>query len=76
MPQHGKSKVPKLEDTISISVDVVWLHIQMQHAICMQKVQTLQMACHYGRWLSQTCVSLQCLHRITSRLAVTQEQHR
>lgn len=52
VPQHGKSKVPKLEDTIGISVDVIWLHIQMQHAIYMQKVQTLQKSCLCNRWLS------------------------
>lgn len=41
MPQHSKAEVSKLEDAIGVSVDVVWLDIQMQHTICVQKAEAL-----------------------------------
>lgn len=58
VPQHGQPKVSKLEDAIGISVDVVWLHVQVQHAIRVQEVQTLQVSCIYGKWLPEGSTSM------------------
>lgn len=41
VPQNSKAKVSKLENAIGVSVDVVWLDIQMQHTICVQKAEAL-----------------------------------
>ena len=42
MAQHSQAKITQFEDAFRVTIDVVRLHIQMQHLICMKETQALQ----------------------------------